>query len=493
MANRLRAVLPILFLWSCGNTENKPEALARRHCSSCHAFVEPSMLDKRTWESGVFPEMAFRVGLDVSGLSDIDEADMPTVLRSLPEHPSISEEDWKLILEYYLKNAPDSLQVPDAGTFLPLAQFKPISIPLSGRSNTLLTLMKFDTSRQKFFVGNRRSVLYQLNSSLNVEDSFRLESPPSDIVFRHPEDPLLLCMGMMDPNDRTEGVVLQLDIQTKSHGIILDSLKRPVDLAYADLNGDGKQDFIISEFGNFTGHLNAYQQTGENEYRSHFIHNFPGTRKTIVRDMNGDGMPDILALITQGDEQIALFTNRGDFRFSYQVLLKFPAVYGSSFFDLCDFNDDGFPDILYTNGHNGDYSYLLKPYHGVRIFMNDGKNAFKESFFFLMHGASMAEALDYDEDGDLDIAAISFFPDFENHPEHGFIYLENRDGSFIPYTTPLAASGRWITMDSADIDSDGDTDILIGALDFPTFVPEKLVKKWGEEKISMLVFRNNLR
>ena len=225
----------------------------------------------------------------------------------------------------------------------------------------------------------------------------------------------------------------------------------------------------------------------------HILHNFPGTRRTIVTDLNRDGLPDILALITQGDEQIALFTNRGNLRFSYQVLLKFPSVYGSSYLDLCDFNRDGYPDILYTNGDNADYSYTLKPYHGVRVFTNDGRNAFKESHFFPMHGASMAKARDYDDDGDLDVAAISFFPDFEKHPDRGFIYLENRAGKLVPHVVSLAASGRWITMESADIDSDGDEDILLGALDFPTSVPEDLIKRWGKERTTLLLLKNNLR
>ena len=105
----------------------------------------------------------------------------------------------------------------------------------------------------------------------------------------------------------------------------------------------------------------------------------------------------------------------------------------------------------------------------------------------------MAKARDYDDDGDLDVAAISFFPDFKKYPERGFIYLENREGKLIPHVTPLGASGRWITMESADIDSDGDEDILLGALDFPTSVPEDLLKRWGKERTTLLVLRNNLK
>lgn len=36
--------------------------------------------------------------------------------------------------------------------------------------------------------------------------------------------------------------------------------------------------------------------------------------------------------------------------------MRFPPVYGSSFIELADFNNDQFPDLLYSNGDNGDYS-----------------------------------------------------------------------------------------------------------------------------------------
>jgi hypothetical protein len=270
---------------------------------------------------------------------------------------------------------------------------------------------------------------------------------------------------------------------------LVDSLKRPVHLAVADFDQDGDEDIVVSAFGNFTGGLYVMEK-GKRGYTRHTVHSFPGTRKTVIRDVNGDGLPDILALLAQGDEQIALFTNRGSFRFSYSILLKFPPVYGSSFFELADFNGDGHDDILYTNGDNADYSAVLKPYHGIRIFLNDGNNHFKEHWFHHLDGASMAHAADYDKDGDLDIAAISFFPDFKRHPEQGFVYLENTGRGFNPYYTSVAASARWITMETADIDSDGDLDILAAALAFPRGVPDSLYAEWGKKQESMLVLQN---
>lgn len=197
-----------------------------------------------------------------------------------------------------------------------------------------------------------------------------------------------------------------------------------------------------------------------------FLEPSPGSRKINIRDVNGDGLQDVLALLTQGDERINLYLNKGNFEFNTITLLRFPAVYGSSYFELNDFNKDGHFDILYTNGDNSDYSTILKPYQGVRIFLNNGQQQFSESWFYPMNGASMAMANDFDQDGDLDIAAIAFFPDFERSPENGFLYFENQNGTFKSFTSPLSTSGRWLVMDAGDVDQDGDTDLILGALDF---------------------------
>ncbi len=78
-----------------------------------------------------------------------------------------------------------------------------------------------------------------------------------------------------------------------------------------------------------------------------------------------------------------------------------------------------------------------------------------------MNDAYNAVVEDFDQDGDRDIAAISFFPDFKNSPEESFVYLEN-DGfnHFSPSTFEKVNKGRWIVMDASDYDKDGDTDLV---------------------------------
>jgi hypothetical protein len=92
---------------------------------------------------------------------------------------------------------------------------------------------------------------------------------------------------------------------------------------------------------------------------------------------------DIAALYAQGDERIVIYYNdgQGEFRGGFKIAARFPGVYGSMYFDLHDFDRDGDMDILYVNGDNFDYSQILKPYHGIRIYENDGSDNFQRKVF----------------------------------------------------------------------------------------------------------------
>ena len=139
-----------------------------------------------------------------------------------------------------------------------------------------------------------------------------------------------------------------------------------------------------------------------------------------------DHRPDLLVLFAQGDERFVLYTNRGNGKFSAKQLLRFLPVVGSTSFELTDWNEDGHPDILYTSGDNADHSPIIKPYHGITLFVNDGSNHFREAFFLEHPGAYQAHAADYDHDGDQDIAAISFFPDYARQPQTGFVFYQKQ-------------------------------------------------------------------
>ena len=83
--------------------------------------------------------------------------------------------------------------------------------------------------------------------------------------------------------------------------------------------------------------------------------------------------------MAQGDEGIFLYKNKGNGTFEEQKLLSFLPLFGSQYFELIDFNNDGHEDILYVCGDNADLSTILKQYHGIYIYLNDGSYQFSHT------------------------------------------------------------------------------------------------------------------
>ncbi|MFT3950179.1 MAG: VCBS repeat-containing protein [Agriterribacter sp.] len=444
--------------------------LALQYCTSCHLFPEPSLLNKKTWTDKVLPNMGWRLGIRKKGedpYADIvpEERALAQKLNIYPDVAAITQSDWKKIVSYFEHEAPE-MPLPQkahdsiSGT---LALFSPKHIVFDDKQLPRTTMLKFDSASNELYDGDGGNKLYILNNNFGFKSAWNVESAPVDMDFPHNEPPRLLTIGSISPSDQKKGRLVTFDttFTIQSPPVNIDHLPRPVQFAYADLDMDGKQDAIVCGFGNNTGRLAWYsdcKMSAEN-----VLSYMPGARRVEIGDFNKDDKPDIMVLMAQAWEEVSIWYNQGKGKFKEKKLLRFPPVFGASYFELADFNKDGYPDILLTNGDNWDYSRINKNYHGVRIFLNDGKYNFKEKWFFPLYGASKAVAGDFDNDGDIDIAAISFYNTLEN-PANGFVYFSNEgDFNFKPASLPDAASGKWLTMEAGDFDHDGDIDIVLGS------------------------------
>ena len=468
MRNPLRlAMTSWLVLAGCERPRaSTGEALAHEYCASCHEFPQPQLLDKKTWEEKVLPAMAPRVGLKANTLAD--ELSRSPYMKVLPT--AMPAADWQKIVAYFRERAPDSLpyQSWPAGVQLNPALFRVGPFIRGMPSSGIVTLLKTDSVHRLIFIGEAGSnTLRVFDWNRRLLSTLKLGSPPTDVLVGD-NRMLVLESGILDPNDEPRGSLVEYVVTGRDSlrltRTVIDSLFRPVFIRQLD-DGNGGKEFVICEYGNNRGRLALYRYDGES-YRREILDPSPGAIRFEVVDLTGDGSPDIVALLAQGDERIVLFENDGKGGFSRQrTLARFPPVYGSMYFSLHDFNGDGILDIVYVNGDNFDYSRVLKPYHGVRILENDGKNNFHERYFFPIYGAARAEVSDFDRDGDPDILVTSNFADFQKHPERGIVFLENEGGyQFRPYAFTAAATNQWNLTTSADLNGDGWPDVIVAGM-----------------------------
>ncbi|SDL98718.1 Repeat domain-containing protein [Catalinimonas alkaloidigena] len=451
------------------------QQLAERYCQGCHPLPSPDLLDKATWRASVLPQMGYRLGIyedtvrgKLIGLNE--EGQLLASQNIFPAQPLLAAESWEKIKHYFLTNAPDRLPSPDTLPIqLGLPHFQTVVPPWSTpRPST--SLVYIEPSRQRLFANDiqgQRSLTTVWNGTDRTTWTLPLPSPLSDLQTRG-DTLLLTLMGDLHPHDLPKGFAAMLfprpdGAEGWDSRPLAPSLQRPVHTSYADLNADGRTDLVVCNFGYRTGHLSWYEQQADSSFTAHTLRPLPGAIKTVVTDLDGDQRPDILALMAQGDEGFYLYHNEGNGRFREERLLRFPPSWGSTGFEWVDFDQDGYHDLLVTNGDNGDYSPILKPYHGIRLYLNDGTNHFNEAWFFAQNGANRAVARDFDQDGDLDIASVSFFADYSDRPKEAFVYLQNQgDLTFSGFTMPEHLDGRWITLDAGDWDGDGDDDLVLG-------------------------------
>ncbi len=445
------------------HVEPVDESVVRDFCTKCHAYPDPASFPRGEWarEVGQAYRFAAEAGLvskapPQGGVRRFFELNSPEVLQALPTLPDSPR--WPV--KFGRRNL-----------YLDGSEEKPIvtSAKLVALSDNAATdLLVCDTATQRVLATDIRDE--RATWRVVAEGSYPVRVEVLDLDRDGRTDVVVSNMGTHFPTDDRLGSV----VWHRATGggrytpvTLLEGIGRVVDTKAADFDGDGKPDLLVAVYGwRQTGEVilmwNRTTDWAEPRFEPVVIDPRHGALELAVADLNRDGKPDFVTAFGQEHEAVVAFFNNGRGGFTPQTVYAAPLPsYGLSGFQLADLDGDGDLDIVLTNGDILDPPSLLKPYHGLQWLENIGDaRAFTHHPVAGLYGVMASAVADYDGDGDLDIAAGTYLParEFPDREELRLpatvLYEQTARGQFTPH---VLARGHCDTLACSAAVLPGDT------------------------------------
>ncbi len=439
-------------------------------CGDCHATPLPDTFPRSAWPREV------KRGFDFYFESFRSDLSPPTESS---------------VIAYYQSLAPLTLKVdsPSRDRSLPATQVafekSTTSVPaVEPPGVATITWLKLpgESERSLVFCDMRSGEIGRVRpteSNLTVELLSTLTNPSClrkcDLNGDGYDELIVAELGSFTSEDHHRGALVWLRkdrANTWRQRLLVSGLGRVADVQPADFDRDGDTDLIVAEFGHLrTGRILLYENLGLKsdipQFREHVVDDRHGCIHVPVGDLDGDGIQDVVALISQEHEVIVAYLGDGSGGFQRkQVIAASDPSFGSSGIQLVDLDNDADLDVLYSNGDTFGSDYL-KPYHGVTWLENQGTFPFTAHRIAEMVGVQRALAADIDGDEDLDVVATGFMPsNLVANPvvaEHdSVIWLEQTTRGEFQRRSLETGNFQHAALELGDFDNDGDTDLAIG-------------------------------
>jgi len=263
------------------------------------------------------------------------------------------------------------------------------------------------------------------------------------------------CVDINCAVDGTVGVLLGNGDGTLKPAVAYDAGGfYPFSVAVADMNGDGKRDVVVVSYNlltNQTGSVAVLFNNGDGTFRAPVVYGpigFGIPSGLAVRDLNGDGIPDVVVGNTclesncQSGGGVFVLIGEGHGKF-HPVVAYSSGGQNASVLTLGDVNRDGRIDILVAN---------RTPSNTVGVLLGNGDGTFQPAVpTSVLPSVGQLALTDFNRDGKLDLVVST-----------GSLLLGNGDGTFqLPINLEDAGGGIAV----GDFNHDGRPDLVIGNYD----------------------------
>lgn len=281
-------------------------------------------------------------------------------------------------------------------------------------------------------------------------------------------DVVVSVMGNLYPDDGVIGslVLLENNQGSFTKKVLLEDVRRVVDAQAADFDGDGDLDLAVAVFGYLRGQILWLENQGDNNFLDHELLYAPGTIHVPVADYDGDGDLDIAAIVSQDEEEAWGFENLGHGKFKPHLLWTTPNYdIGSAGLVKTDLDGDGDLDLLLPVGDNLEDSYSIpQPYHGCLWLENRGGWEFRSQRIATFPGTYAVDAADLDADGDQDVVLCSMVNHWDAPDSASVVWLENGGAQKFTQLTVAREPIMLTTIACGDLNADGRPDVVAGGL-----------------------------
>lgn len=253
----------------------------------------------------------------------------------------------------------------------------------------------------------------------------------------------------------------------------------PTALAAADMNGDGKLDLVVAEADSLAVAILLGNGDGTFGPELTFATTGGQPESLAVADFNGDGKLDVVVGLaaTYGTAQIVLFPGDGTGKLGLpvtQFVQNIDAAFITFAIAVADLNGDGLPDIVALDFSISIDGILIQDQMGnagARVYLNQGNGTFKiaEQFFHdrsVDQGPGLGQSVtavalgDVDHDGCVDAVTMDSLGTATLFP--GLC-----DGTFDTTNTRIFGSGIVAgAAELADLNGDGKLDLVSSAIPF---------------------------